>query len=58
MTVDAYRCVFDDQLMKNKALMYHIAEIAMSESGPTRAFKAKAIIKRFVEMLNDSKFIP
>jgi len=55
MTVDAYRSAFEEQLCKNKAMMIYVAEIATA--GPSKVDKAKAFIKRFLEMLNDGKNI-
>ncbi|XP_021352285.1 coiled-coil domain-containing protein 125-like isoform X2 [Mizuhopecten yessoensis] len=56
MTADAYHMAFEEQLSKNKALMLHLIDIATSGSGPSRITKAKAIVKRFIQMLNDEDY--
>ncbi|XP_060071290.1 coiled-coil domain-containing protein 125-like [Ylistrum balloti] len=56
MTADAYHMAFEEQLSKSKTLMLHISDIATSGSGPSRVTKAKAIVKRFIQMLNDEDY--
>ncbi|XP_069140179.1 coiled-coil domain-containing protein 125-like isoform X2 [Argopecten irradians] len=56
MTADAYHMAFEEQLSKSKALMLHISDIATSASGPSRVTKAKTIVKRFIQMLNDEDY--
>ncbi|XP_033757073.1 coiled-coil domain-containing protein 125-like isoform X2 [Pecten maximus] len=56
MTADAYHMAFEEQLSKSKALMLYISDIATSGSGPSRVTKAKAIVKRFIQMLNDEDY--
>lgn len=56
MTADAYHMAFEEQLSKSKTLMLHIMDIATSGSGPSRVHKAKAVIKRLIQMLNDEDY--